>query len=123
MKRKSAQIYLCIFSVCFCVYSIYGFVDLVHQSHARAIGRDFGRASEELQKSPPGMERVEVFVKRLKEINPGYAPAEVKQALSDYISATEQGLDAIKAGRDSHQYDAAMADARERLIAGVKKHH
>jgi len=120
-KRKSVQIAFCIFSVVFSIYCIYGFVDLVRQTHTRAVARDFSAAVDELQKSPPGIQRAEVFLKRLKAIDPGYAPAEVKQALHDYISAQEQGLEALKAGRDTKQYDAAVADAKQRLIACVRK--
>ena len=60
-------------------------------------------------------------MKRLKAIDPGYAPAEVKQALRDYISATEQGIDALKARQDNRQIDDAMAKARDRLVESLKK--
>ena len=119
-KRKPVRVAFCIFSVLFSAYCLYGFIGLIHQTHTRAVEREFSAAVDELQKSPPGIERAEVFLKRLKAIDPGYAPAAVKQALRDYISAMEQELDALKAGQDTKRYDAAVADAKQRLIACVK---
>ena len=120
-KRKPVQIAICVFSMLCCAYFIYGFVGLVRQTHARAVGREFAAAASELKKSPAGIQSAGVFLKRLKAIGPGYFPPEVKQALHDYISAMEQGLDALKEGKDTSQYDAAVADAKQRLITGVEK--
>jgi hypothetical protein len=77
---------------------------------------------EEWEKCPPGVQRVETFVHALQKIEPGYAPVEVKTALHDYTAALEQSLEALKAGRDTAQYDPAIAEARERLLASVKKY-
>lgn len=121
MKRKSYQIALIIFSLLLGAYTVCGLMNLVHQRDTREVTHDVNAAVDELQKSPPGVERAEVFVKRLKAIDPGYAPAEVKQALNNYILATEQGLNALKAGQDNRQTDDAMAEARDRLIESLKK--
>jgi hypothetical protein len=121
-KRKSARIGFSIFCILFSAWTIHGFIDLIHQTHTRGVQEKFSAAVDELQKSPPGIERAEVFLKRLKAIDPGYAPREVKSALHDYISAMEQGMEALKSGRDTAQYDAAVADARQRLITAIKKY-
>ena len=121
-KRKSFQIAVGVFSIVFTAYCIHGFIDLVRQTHTRALERQFAAAVNRLQKSPPGIERAETFLITLKKIDPGYAPPEVKKALQDYIAAFQQSLDALKAGRDTAQYDPAIAKARERLIASVKKY-
>jgi hypothetical protein len=55
------------------------------------------------------------LVRRLKALDPGSAPPECKQALRDYIAALEGSLAAMKAGRNSVQYDAPMANAKQRL--------
>jgi hypothetical protein len=65
---------------------------------------------------------VETFVRALRAIDPGYAPAEIKQALQDYIAALDQSLAALKAGEDTTQYDLPIAKARERLLASVQKY-
>jgi hypothetical protein len=104
------------------VVSINGFRDLVRQTHTRALVREFGVAVKRLESSPPGVEGAETFVSALKKIDPGYAPPEVRKALQDYIAAFQQSLDALKAGRDTAQYDPAIAEARERLIQSVRKY-
>ena len=121
LKHKPARIAFGVVCILFSAYCIHGFVDLVHQTHARAVMREYVAAFKESQKTPPGIERAEFFVKRLKAIDPGYAPADVKDALHDYINAIEQGLDALKAGRDTKPYDDAMANAKERLVECAKK--
>ena len=121
-KRKSVQVGFLVLSLLFGVYSVYGFVGLVRQTHTRALEREFAAALKQLEKSPPGIGRAETFVSTLRKIDPGYAPAEVKNALHDYIAAFQQSLDALKAGRDTAQFDPAIAEARERLIASVRKY-
>jgi hypothetical protein len=121
LKRKSVQIGFLIFSVLLGAWSIYGFIGLVRQTHTRALEREFAAAVDQLEKSPPGIQRGETFIQTLKKIDPGYAPVEVKTALRDYIAALQQSLEALKAGRDTAQYDPAIAEARLRLIASVKK--
>src|SRR4051812_11633239 len=108
-KRKSFQIAYGIFSIAFAAYCIHGFIGLVRQAHTRALEREFAAAVNRLEKSPPGIDRAETFVSTLKKIDPGYAPPEVKKALHDYIAAFQQSLDALRAGRDTSQYDPAIA--------------
>ena len=121
LNTKSGKIGFFIFSILIFAWSIHGFVDLTRQTHTREVAREFVAASDELKKRALGAESSEVFLRRLKAIDPGYAPAEVKEALHDYIFALEQGLDAAKAGRDATKFDAAMDQARQRLIASVQK--
>lgn len=111
-----------VFSIFLAIYSIHGFVDLTRQANTRTVADKMAKAFRELENSRPSQERAERFLKRLKEIDPGYAPAELKQALQDYIHALEKGMTAIKAGEDSVDYASQMADAKERLIKCVRKY-
>lgn len=122
LKKRSLQLLVLIASLILGALSIHGFIGLVRQTHTRALEREFAAAVKELEKSPPGVERAETFVRNLKAINPGYAPPEVKQALQEYIVAFEQSLAALKAGQDTTRSDAAIAKAREKLLASVKKY-
>jgi hypothetical protein len=56
-----------------------------------------------------------IAARRVKALDPGMAPAEVKQALGDYTASLVGSLEAMKAGRETTQYDTAMADAKQRL--------
>jgi hypothetical protein len=121
-KRRSFQLTLGVFSIVLAAYCIHGFIGLVRQTHTRALEREFAAAVNQLEKRPPGIQRAENFVSTLKKIDRGYSPPEVKKALQDYIAAFQQSLDALKAGRDTAQYDPAIAEARERLITSVRRY-
>lgn len=121
LNTRWGKIVFFIFSLSLGVYSFFGMRDLVRQTHTRAVEKEFTAAVVEMQKSPPGLERAETFLKKIKSIDPGLSPPEVKDALKDYISTIENGLDAIKAGRSTEHYDKAMADAKQRLVAAFKK--
>ena len=121
LKKRSFRIAFMIFSTLFSVYCIFGFVDFVRRTHTRGGADDVTAAVKQFQNSPPGMERADAFLKRLSAIKTGYAPDEVKQALSNYISASEQALNAVKAGQNPDQPDPRMAEAQQKLVAALKK--
>lgn len=121
LKKKSGQVGFLIFSILLGAWSIYGIAGLARESHTRALKQNLSAAMDELEKSPPGIQRAEAFLKKLRAIDPGYAPAEVKQALHDYISALEQALNAWKAGQTTERYDVDIEAAKKRLIDGLQK--
>ena len=120
-RHKSVQVVFCVVSTLVLAYFVYAWVGFIRQTHTRYISHDFVAASDELQKSPPGLERAETFLKRLKAIHTDYAPPAVKQALQDYISSLDQSLVSLKAGQATTPYDSAMADAKRRLIEAVRE--
>ena len=77
--------------------------------------QQFGAASNELKNSPQGIQRGEVFLRKLKAINASNAPIVQQQALHDYIFAFEQSLDASKVGTDTKSADHALATAAHKL--------
>src|SRR5207244_8609024 len=95
---------------------------IVNERHTRVVESDFGAALHQLQDSPPGIQRVETFVARLKAINTGKAPADVKQALQDYVVAVEKSVDAAKAGRSTVPYDSAIDQAKQKLADSVRQY-
>jgi hypothetical protein len=122
MERKSSQIVLLILALGIGVFSIFGFIGMVRQTHTRAVARDWGVALRESEKVPSGLGRAEDLLARLKRIDTGYAPDELKRAIADYINALEGSLDAAKAGRDTTSYDEAMDQAKQRMVAAAKKY-
>ena len=122
MKKKSTLVLLLILSALIAVFCIQGFTGIVHARRTRVVERDFGAALHQLQESPPGVQRVETFVAKLKAIETGYAPTEVKQALQNYVAAVEQSVDAAKAGRDTAPYDPAIAQAKQKLVDSVREY-
>jgi Xaa-Pro aminopeptidase len=121
-KTKSGRVALLLLSTVVAIGSIYVFAQLVRQTHVRFIDQDLGAAWTESQKLPEGFVRGEDYLRRLKSIKTAYAPAEMKQALFDYIAAYEKGLIAMEAGRDAPEQSKAMAEAKERMLAAELKY-
>ena len=121
MTKKSTRILVLILSLLIAVFCIQVFVGFVHRAYTRTVEAGFGAALHQLQESPPEPQRAKVFVARLKAINTDHAPAEVKQALQDYIAAVERFLDALTAGRNIAPYNHAIAAANQRLSDFVRE--
>ena len=112
---------LCLFAcigmvACF----IGGFVAMARQASVLGLQRDLAAATEKLNRSPPGIERAEAFVEALKRIDPGYAPADVKQAWAEYIAALDRGLVRLRAGTDSELSGVEIARAMNKLHERVQ---
>jgi len=121
-RKKSLQIPLAIIAVISFPFVIRGWIYSVRQSNTWDIERKMNSALQELQKSPPGFERAEKYLIRLNAIENPYAPDDLKQALSDYISACERSLEAGKAGRDTTPFDQQMNAAKQRIFVIEKRY-
>ena len=86
----------------------------------RAVATQFGYAIYQIQQAPPGIERVEAFLGRLRAIDSTRTPPEVQQALHDYIAAIEPSIQAARSGRSIAPYDRAIAQAKQRLVEVVE---
>jgi hypothetical protein len=122
LKRKPVMILAAVAVVCFSVYCILDFASIARNNHTEGLLRDMNAIMSEVEKLPPGVPRAEELVRRLKALDPGLAPAECKQALRDYIAALEGSLKAMKAGRETTQYDTSIADAKQRLADCFRKY-
>jgi hypothetical protein len=94
---------------------------LTHGRDTRSIASQLDAAVAQIQKGPQGAEGAERFVAALKRIDTGYAPAEVKAALRDYITTAEQDLLEFKAGHRTTQADDKMARAQENLVQLLRR--
>ena len=121
-RNRSVQVLLVVFAIGLAAFCIYDFVGMVRLTRTKAVQRDFVTALQRMQSSPPGVERVDDFVRDLKAIKTDYAPEDVKSALRDYTDALEQSLNALKSGRDTSIYDPVIAHAKDKLIESVAKH-
>jgi len=122
MKRKAVMILAAIAAVCFCVYCVLDFASMARNRHTQGLLNDMNAIMADQEKLSPGIPRAEEFLRRVKALDAGLAPTEVKQALRDYTAALEGSLEAMKAGRESTQYDAAMVDAKQRLADCFRKY-
>jgi hypothetical protein len=122
LKRKSGQALLIIASVLALVYSLQGWGHLREMTHTRALDRDLKAALDASHSQPAGIAQMEDFLVRLKRIDPGQAPADVKQALAEYVAALEAAIKAFRAGENLAPYDREMEKTQKRLAAVVNEH-
>jgi len=95
---------------------------MARRKHTQALLTDMNAIMRDVEKLPPGIPQAEQLVRRLRALNPGLASAEVKQALGDYTDALAGSLEAMKAGRETAQFDVPMADAKQRLADCFRKY-
>jgi hypothetical protein len=122
MQRKSTQVLAGILSLVVLPLLIWLWIGFIHQTHARAVAREWGAAIQQSEKLPAGMGRAEDMLSRFKRIDLGYAPDDLKQAIRDYIAAFQQSVDAAKAGQDTSVPDKTMEEARLRMVSAMKKY-
>jgi hypothetical protein len=80
-KRKWAQALLILAGLVALVYSFHGWTELGALTATRAIDRELGAALGASHSQPPGITQFEDLLARIKKIEPGRAPNEVKEAL------------------------------------------
>ena len=122
LKKKSTRILLPILFIVLTVFCAQVFFGAVRQTSTSAVERDFVAALAQLDKSPPGIGRVETFVAKLRAIDTNHAPVEVKKALQNYASAIQQSVSAAKAGHGVASNDAAIAEARQAFVDAVREY-
>jgi hypothetical protein len=121
-RKKSVQVPLAIISLVALPFLIRGWIYPVRQSNTWDVEQKMQAALQEAQKSPPGLERAEKYLARLKAIKVDYAPDDLKQALADYASALEHSIEAAKVGRDTTSFDPQMEEAKRKMIAIEKRY-
>ena len=110
--KSSTKLSLFFLIVLGAISGIYPFVHGFRESQVERVIRAAGAAFTEADKVPPGLGRGEETLRRLKAIDSGYAPADLKQALSDYTGAYERMLISLKAGRDPSAESKPMSEAQ-----------
>jgi hypothetical protein len=92
-----------------------------HKKYNSPFAPEFEAAAAQLQNGPPGMQRLDNFVAAIKtlESRPGIPP-QLKQALEDYITSMQDGVEAMKAGRDTKPDSDKMADSKQRILDNLR---
>jgi hypothetical protein len=101
---------------------LFGARGILQQQHARRYIRECAAAEQTLKKSPPGFERAEVFVQRLRAADTNGVPADLVKAIHDYADAMDHAIEAAKNGKESKQLDDEMAAAKEHFVTVMKKY-
>ena len=119
-RKRSTWVLLLILCAVFAWFVVRSYRGAVQQNGTRAVAALFGHAIYEIQQAPPGIQRVETFLGRLKAIDSKKSPPEVQQALRNYIAAIEPSLQAARTGHSIAPYDHAIAQAKQRLVDVVR---
>ena len=88
---------------------------LTSSRDAQSVAYQISDARKAIEKLPPGMGRVNDFIRRLKAVDPGYAPPEVKEALKEYTKAMEQAAEAMTNHQNYEELQRICADKAETL--------
>ena len=95
---------------------------IVRQQHAGRVIRECMAATEALHNSPPGFERGEEFIRRIRAIDTRGAPNDLVAALHEHIDLLDRSVRAAREGKDHEQLDKQVAEAKERFATKVKKY-
>jgi hypothetical protein len=120
MTKKHKQLILTLLLIPFCLLSSYWcLTSLIRSRDARDVSEQIVSARHAIEKMPPGLERVEEFMRRLRAVNPGHASPEVQQALRDYIAAMEHSLQAMKNHQDAASFEQVCAQKAQALTDAI----
>lgn len=101
---------------------LFGVRGILQQQHARRFIRECAAAEETLEKSPPGFERADAFIQRLRAVDTNGVPADLVKAIHDYADAMDRAMEAVKNGKESKQLDDEMAATKERFLVVMKNY-
>jgi hypothetical protein len=114
MKNKRLYYgFLVVIGIC----STYTFLYLTPHARIHQVEREYVAAVEHLNQSPPGIQRAEEYLQRLRAINTQHAPSQIQQDLRDYTDTVEQSLNVLKAGGDASVFDKKFAEEKAKLDA------
>ena len=120
MTKQRTQFIATLMLIPFCLFNSYWcLTTLMRSRDARDIHGQIVNARNAIEKMPPGLDRADEFMRRLKAINPGHASPEVKQALQGYIAAMEQSLLAMKSHQDPAPLERICAQKSQILTDAI----
>jgi hypothetical protein len=119
MSKKQRLILI---SAVFVISVLVGVRGIFQQQHARHFINECAAAGKALEEGPPGFERADAFVQRLRSIDTNGVPADLVKATHDYADAMDRAMGAVKNGKESKQLDDEMAATREHFVAVTKNY-
>ena len=120
MTKERKQLIATLILIPFCLLSSYWcLTTLIRSRDARDISQQIVAARHATEKMPPGLERADEFMRRLKAVDPGHASPDVKQAFKDYITAMEQSLLAMKNHQDAAPFEQVCAQKAQALTDAI----
>ena len=121
LRGKTTLLLLLVLAGVFAVFVWRSYKGASEQNSNRTVATAFGSAMHQLEQAPPGIQRVDAFLERLKTIDASNASPQVRKALNNYIAAVEPSLAAAQSGHSIAPYDQEIAHAKQRLIDAVRE--
>jgi hypothetical protein len=100
----------------------YTFIFLTPQARVRHIAHEYYAAIEQLNQSPPGIQRADEFLRRIKTIDTQHAPLQIQQDFQEYANTLDQALRVLKKGGDASVYDKEFGEEKAKLDVDFKKY-
>jgi hypothetical protein len=120
--NKRMLIVLAVAFVCFVFAELFAIIDRDSDA-TQKVQREMNQVVADWQKLPPGIERAEELVRRLRRIDASHAPVDVQRALQEYADALDRGVSVYKAGADIQAADLEIAEKNTALDQALKSHH
>ena len=96
INQKPVQIVLLILSLALAAYVTSDFIGMAKRATIRSVIDKMGAANDQLNKSTPGIERMEIYVQKLKAIDTSATPVDFRFAFSNYVASLGNGLNEVK---------------------------
>ncbi len=123
LNKKPVQVILWILAIGYGIYVISDFAGMARQRNVRVVVEQMNTVVEQSTNSPPGIQRVEIFLQKLKAIDTSAVPDDLKQAVNDYIASFEKGLNEMKSTQNTvTSYDNEIAEKKEKLAEVIQKY-
>lgn len=119
--NKRVPIALAVALVCFVFVELFAIIDRDSDA-TRKVQREMNHVVADWQKLPPGIERAEELVRRLRRIDASHAPADVQKALQEYVDALDRAVRVLKAGASIQAADREIAEKKAALDQALTTH-
>jgi hypothetical protein len=123
INKKPVQIVFLILSLTVAAYATRDFIGMAKRATIRSVVSKLGEANDQLNKSSPGFERMEVFVHKLKAIDASATPADFRFAFSNYVTSLDNGLNEVRSTHNPvSSFDSQVAENRKLLLQVIKQY-
>jgi hypothetical protein len=123
INKKPVQIVFLILSLTVAAYATRDFIGMAKRATIRSVVSKLGEANDQLNKSSPGFERMEVFVHKLKAIDTSATPVDFRFAFSNYVASLDNGLNEFKSTSNTiSSFDGQISENKEILVRLTKKY-
>lgn len=117
-----SQAIVIVIGTVFMAWVVFGFVDLIQTQRTRQVFEAIGNANEVRIKKGESIESAEVYIAALRAIDLDYTKKDLRSAFEAYLSGFEEGIAALKAGKDPAAANEKSLAAHHQLVEIAKRY-